>query len=107
MSKSRIVLLLAALSAAAATAFASPAFAQDYKARAWAASCAACHGTDGRSGSEEIKPLAGRPKAELLKALKDAKAGEPKTLTVMHQHAKGYTDEQLDRIAEYFSKQPK
>ena len=89
-------------------AFAGTAGAQeDLKARAWAASCAACHGTNGKSAAEEIKPLAGKPKAELVKALKEAKAGEPKTLTVMHQHAKGYTDDEIERIAEFFSKQPK
>lgn len=105
MSKTRIV-LLGALSAAAVAAFASPVLAQDYKARAWAASCAACHGTNGRSEGE-IPALAGKKKEDLLKKLKEAKAGEPKTLTVMHQHAKGYTDEQLERLADYFSKQPK
>ncbi|HET9700444.1 MAG TPA: c-type cytochrome [Burkholderiales bacterium] len=88
-------------------ALAGTASAEDLKARSWAASCAACHGTNGRSAAEEIKPLAGKPKADIVKALKDAKAGEPKTLTVMHQHAKGYTDDEIERIAEFFSKQPK
>lgn len=101
-------LLLGAVLVFAGAAFAGTAAAQeDLKARAWAASCAACHGTNGRTAAEEIKPLAGRPKAELVKALKEAKAGEPKTLTVMHQHAKGYTDDELERIAEFFAKQPK
>jgi cytochrome c553 len=86
---------------------AGTAVAEDLKARAWAASCAACHGTNGKSAAEEIKPLAGKPKADIVKALKDAKAGEPKTLTVMHQHAKGYTDDEIERIAEFYSKQPK
>ena len=100
--------LLGAVLALAGAAFAGTAAAQeDLKARAWAASCAACHGTNGKSAAEEIKPLAGKPKAEILKALKEAKAGEPKTLTVMHQHAKGYTDDEIERIAEFFAKQPK
>ena len=101
-------LRLGAVLALAGVALSGAAAAQeDLKARAWAASCAACHGTNGRTAAEEIKPLAGKPKADILKALKDAKAGEPKTLTVMHQHAKGYTDAELERIAEFFSKQPK
>jgi sulfide dehydrogenase cytochrome subunit len=100
-------LLWGAVLALAGTAMAGTAGAEDLKARAWAASCAACHGTDGKSAAEEIKPLAGKPKADIVKALKDARAGEPKTLTVMHQHAKGYTDDEIERIAEYFSKQPK
>lgn len=79
---------------------------EDLKARSWAASCAACHGTDGRSESEQ-PPLAGKSKDDLVKMLKEFKTDQRKTATVMHQHAKGYTDEQLERIAEYFSKQKK
>jgi sulfide dehydrogenase cytochrome subunit len=77
--------------------------AQDLQARSWAASCAACHGTEGRAvGGMPV--LAGKPKEDLYKALKAFKDGS-KPATVMHQHAKGYTDEQLERIAEYFAKQ--
>lgn len=79
---------------------------EDLKARSWAASCAACHGTDGRSDSEQ-PPLAGKSKEDLVKMLKEFKTDQRKTATVMHQHAKGYTDEQLERIAEYFSRQKK
>jgi cytochrome c553 len=80
--------------------------AQDYKARAWAASCAACHGTDGRSEADEFPALAGKPKADLLKSLREFKSDTgTKKPTVMHQHAKGYSDAQLERIADYFSRQ--
>jgi cytochrome subunit of sulfide dehydrogenase len=92
--------------ACAATVLAAPAAAQDYKARAWAASCAACHGTDGRSEADEFPALAGKPKAELLKSLVEFKTDTgTKKPTVMHQHAKGYSNEQLERIADYFSRQ--
>ena len=87
---------------ALASAVAVPATAQDYQARAWAASCAACHGTDGRS-TGAVPPLAGRPKADLLRAMQDFKS-DKRSATIMHQHAKGYTDAELERIAEYFSK---
>ena len=86
--------------------FAQHALAQDYKARSWAASCAACHGTNGRSEGE-VPPLAGKSKADLLALLKEFKEGKRKTATIMHQHAKGYTDSQLERVAEYFSQQPR
>ncbi|TXF11428.1 c-type cytochrome [Pelomicrobium methylotrophicum] len=77
--------------------------AEDLQARGWAASCAACHGTEGRAvGAMPV--LAGRPKQELYGALKAFKDGS-RPATVMHQHAKGYSDEQLKRIAEYFAKQ--
>lgn len=95
------------IAAVALGAFLAPAgveAAEDHKARAWAASCAACHGTNGRSESE-VPKLAGKSKADLFDTLKEFKAGKRSTATVMHQHAKGYTDEQLERIADYFSRQ--
>lgn len=77
--------------------------AEDLQARGWAASCAACHGTEGRAvGAMPV--LAGRPKEALYEALKAFKEGS-RPATVMHQHAKGYSDEQLKRIAEYFAQQ--
>ncbi len=87
---------------ALAAGVAVPVAAQDFQARSWAASCAACHGTDGRS-TGAVPPLAGRPKADLLRAMQDFKS-DKRSATIMHQHAKGYTDAELERIAEYFSK---
>jgi cytochrome c553 len=74
------------------------------RAKSWAASCAACHGFEGRSVSE-VPALAGKSKADLVAALKGFKSGATKTATVMHQHAKGYSDEQLELLADFFSKQ--
>jgi len=91
--------------AAAITSLWSPdSLAQDYKARAWAASCASCHGTNGQGG-DEIPALAGRSKADLVLILREFKGDKRKTATIMHQHAKGYSDEQIERIAEFFSQQ--
>ncbi|MFZ5555537.1 MAG: c-type cytochrome [Pseudomonadota bacterium] len=89
--------VVAALSSSAAIG------AEDVQARSWAASCAACHGTNGASVGG-MPTLAGKRKDELLASMKGFKAGT-KPATVMHQHAKGYTDDQLARIAEFFSKQ--
>jgi sulfide dehydrogenase cytochrome subunit len=50
-----------------------------------------------------MPPLAGRPKADLLRAMQDFKS-DKRSATIMHQHAKGYTDAELERIADYFSK---
>lgn len=77
----------------------------DFQARAWAASCAACHGTDGKSNSA-IPAIAGQDKAVLLQKLLAYKQGTLPA-TVMHQHAKGYTDAELERLAAHFSRQPK
>ncbi len=81
----------------------APVWAQDPNAaRSLAATCFTCHGSDGRSVGGIPPDLAGRGKAELLQALKDFKEGK-RPATIMHQHAKGYTDEQLDAIAGYFA----
>ncbi|MGN2393230.1 c-type cytochrome, partial [Pelomicrobium sp. G1] len=59
--------------------------------------------TEGRAVGG-MPALAGKPKEDLYKALRAFKDGS-KPATVMHQHAKGYSDEQLERIAAYFAKQ--
>ena len=71
--------------------------------RALVASCAGCHGTDGRpvEGSA-IPPLAGSSKADITMQMKAFKEGT-RPATVMHQLSKGYTDEQIDRISTYFA----
>ena len=91
---------------AVAALLAGGAAAQDYKARSWAASCASCHGTNGRSAGD-VPSIAGRSKSDLLTILKEFKEGKRKTATVMHQYATGYSDAQLERIADYFSQQPR
>ena len=75
----------------------------DTQARAWAASCAACHGTQGKSNSA-IPAIAGQDKQALLAKLKAYKRDQL-TATVMHQHAKGYSDAELERLADFFSRQ--
>jgi cytochrome c553 len=71
--------------------------------RAWAASCAACHGSQGRSLGG-IPSINGVDKAQLLQKLLAYKRGELPA-TVMHQHAKGYSDAELERLADFFSRQ--
>ena len=89
----------------ACTAFAASA--QDNAvARSLAATCANCHGTDGRSVTKDVTPLAGLPKEYLVSQMKAFQEGK-RPATVMHQIAKGYTDAQIDLIAGYFSAQKK
>lgn len=90
-----------------ATGVTAPAGAQetDRQARAWAASCAACHGTDGATLGSEVPGLAGRDAEQLYRTLVEFKTGQRPAATVMHQHAKGYTEDELRRIAQYFSRQ--
>lgn len=74
------------------------------QARSLAASCAACHGTDGRAQPGMIS-LAGSNKNDMIKKMQDYKAGRVPAATIMHQLAKGYTDEQIEAIAGYFAAQ--
>ena len=97
-------LIHAITAAAVVTALATaPVYAQDAnQTRGLAATCTACHGTDGISVGGVPPSLAGQNKDYLLQQLKDYKAGK-RPATIMHQHAKGYSDEQLERIAAYFA----
>jgi len=72
-------------------------------ARDLAASCAACHGTEGRSVGN-FAALAGQDAAKIVESLKAFRDGT-RAASVMHQHAKGYTDEEFALIAEFFSRQ--
>jgi len=84
-------------------ALTSSAYAQDPNAaRSLAATCFTCHGTDGISVNNVPPSIAGQNKDYLLQQLKDFKSGK-RPATIMHQQAKGYSDEQLERIAAYFA----
>ncbi|MCC7068418.1 MAG: c-type cytochrome [Burkholderiales bacterium] len=76
-----------------------------YLARNLAAQCANCHGTNGRSVAE-VPSLAGQAATVLINKMQDYKDGKQPS-TIMQQLAKGYTDEQIALMADYFSKQPK
>jgi cytochrome subunit of sulfide dehydrogenase len=96
----------AALLAAAALPAQAQAQTQDANlGRNLAATCANCHGTNGQARAGDMPALAGRP-AEATVALMGAfKAGQVPAATIMHQIAKGYTDEQVRLIAAYFAAQ--
>lgn len=73
------------------------------QARSWAGACANCHGTNGNAlaGNE---PLAGMKREDIVQKMLDFKNGR-KPATVMHQLAKGYSDEQIAAIAGWFAAQ--
>ena len=92
------MLAVGLLSASALTAHA-----QVNQIRVWAAACANCHGTDGRA-MPGMDALAGKDKTEIEQKMLDFKNGR-RPATIMHQIAKGYTDEQISAIAGYFAAQ--
>jgi cytochrome c553 len=88
-----------------AAALASPAAqAQDTAARNLTAPCAICHGTDGRAVTKDIVPLAGLPREHIASQMRAFRDGQ-RPATVMHQIAKGYTDQQIDAMAAWFASQ--
>ena len=90
-----------------ATAFA-PSFAQsssDQLHRSLlAASCANCHGTEGKPASPAVMPALSAQKSEDLLAQLLAYRNGTQAGTIMPQIAKGYTEEQLKIIAQYLGK---
>ena len=64
-------------------------------------SCAACHGTDGKSPGS-IPSISGKSSDFIATALRQFSSGE-RPSTVMGRHATGYTDEEIQLIADYFA----
>ena len=99
-------LALAALWSAAPTALAQNA--QDnqrLRTRALAATCAQCHGTDGRAvEGQALVRLAGMPQDYLINQLMAFRNGQ-RPATIMHQITRGYSQEQLETVAAYFAAQ--
>ena len=95
-------MLAAALLAAAVL----PASAQDKEAlyvRSLAATCANCHGTDGRAqAGSSVVSLAGMPREQIVAQMKAFQSGA-RSATIMHQLSKGYSDAQIAQIAGYFA----
>ena len=93
--------------AMAAALLAAPTHAQqptDARAASYlAANCANCHGTTGNALGA-MPSLAGQPRAHIVDQLKAFRDGK-RPATIMHQLSKGYTDQQIDLIADHFSRQ--
>lgn len=88
---------------AAAVLAVLPAQAEDKIARSLAATCTGCHGTNGVSAGG-MPALAGADKQRTITLMKEFRDGK-RPATVMHQHAKGYTDAQIEAIAGWFAAQ--
>ena len=74
------------------------------RAHALAATCAQCHGSEGRAAAGSAVPgLAGLPAPYLVEQMQAFKAGS-RPGTVMPQLAKGYSDAQITQLAAFFAR---
>lgn len=76
---------------------------QDTVIRTLATSCAACHGPQGNSLGG-TPTLAALNQAYFIERMQGFKNGSIPA-TVMHQHAKGLTNEEIKALANYFAAQ--
>lgn len=84
----------------------SDAIARQVHTRSLAASCAACHGTNGNSATASTSSISNISKPTFVSQMLAFKSGE-RPATLMHRHAKGLTNQEIEDLAEYFSKQPR
>lgn len=97
---STLLLPIAGL-AASEMVFAEPA--QELYTRSLASTCANCHGPEGRAADgQAMMRLAGLEQKYISDQMRAFREGQ-RQATVMHQLAKGFTNEQIDAIAAYFS----
>ena len=96
--------LVVALSAWSAHA-ASNDEAQKLYTQSLAATCANCHGTEGRALKDASVPgLIGLSADTIVEQMKAFTRGE-RNATILHQIATGFSDEQIQRLANYFASQ--
>jgi len=75
--------------------------------RSLAATCANCHGTDGRAvQGSQVTSLAGLDKGYIVAQMNAFKTGA-RPATVMHQISKGFNEAQIESLAGYFAAQKK
>jgi sulfide dehydrogenase cytochrome subunit len=94
--------LLAALGAVTMLSLSAVAFADSMNPAALGNPCAGCHGTDGQSRGA-MPTIAGKSADFIAKSLKEFRDGK-KPSTVMQRIAKGYSDAQIDALANFYGK---
>jgi cytochrome c553 len=81
--------------------------AQALRTRSLAATCAQCHGTDGHAVAGAALPgLAGLPATYFTEQMLGFRSGA-RPATVMTQLARGFSDAQIDQLAQFFAAQLK
>ncbi|HEY7084309.1 MAG TPA: cytochrome C [Hyphomicrobiaceae bacterium] len=67
-----------------------------------ASSCSGCHAT--RRADTAVPPLVGRPASDIIAQMQAFKSGQ-KPATVMGRIAKGFTDAEIQDIANWYAQQ--
>jgi len=78
--------------------------AQDLYQRGLAATCANCHGTDGKGVENATMPVISHLNSDQISTQLRAFKSGAREGTIMPQLAKGYTDEQIQSIANFLGK---
>lgn len=77
----------------------------NHPGKLWASNCFQCHGTDGKNGA--FDSLAGESASEIVGEMREMKTSNEADKAIMKVHALGYSDAQIQQIADYFSKVPR
>ncbi|KPJ87280.1 MAG: sulfide dehydrogenase [Gammaproteobacteria bacterium SG8_11] len=67
--------------------------------------CAGCHGTNGASVGPASPTIAGISRDYFIQSMLDYQSGK-RPSTIMQRIAKGYSEAEIELMAEYFSQQP-
>jgi len=70
-----------------------------------AATCAGCHGPNGASGGPATPTISGFNSEYFVEVMKGFASGEVPS-TIMGRIAKGYTDDEIKKMADYYAKLP-
>ncbi len=84
--------------------FSLPVMAVDINTLMLVNTCVGCHGPNGSSLGPATPSIAGMSKFAFIQAMQEAKRNERPT-TIMGRLARGYTDEDIETMADFFSEQ--
>jgi sulfide dehydrogenase cytochrome subunit len=84
--------------------FSLPVMAVDINTLMLVNTCVGCHGPNGSSLGPATPSIAGMSKRAFIQAMQEGKRNERPT-TIMGRIARGYTDKEIEIMADFFSKQ--
>lgn len=96
--------LVGAVVTAGAVTLSAFALAADPSTALLSSTCYGCHGTDGSSRGPSMPSIAGMDATYFVESMQAFREGK-RAATVMTRIAKGYTDEEIKAMAQYFSTQ--